>query len=207
MEMISQRPRPEFFEREGCWSATNPSLARSRRHWLVFALQAASAFLALLSFAAEPTGTLQLIAPIQIEARLELGKDLYLRNCLICHQSNGQGVPGAFPPLARSDFLKENLERSIKAVVEGLSGEIAVLGKKYNGSMPPVAIKDEDVADVFTYILNNWGNAGSALSAAVIKDVRSRSAYRTFESLQQATCYPPLPRPPEGFTLREVARL
>jgi len=173
----------------------------------VFALQAASAFLALLSFAAEPTGTLQLIAPIQIEARLELGKDLYLRNCLICHQSNGQGVPGAFPSLARSDFLKDNLERSIKAVVEGLSGEIAVLGKKYNGSMPPVAIKDEDVADVFTYILNNWGNAGSALSAAVIKDVRSRSAYRTFESLQQATCYPPLPRPPEGFTLREVARL
>jgi len=126
----------------------------------------ASAFIALLSFAAEPTGTLQPIAPIQLQARLDRGKDLYLRNCLICHQSNGQGVPGAFPPLARSDFLKGNLERSIKAVVEGLSGEVAVLGRKYNGSMPPVAIADEDVADVFTYVLNNWGNAGDAVSCA-----------------------------------------
>ena len=143
----------------------------------------------------------------ELQPRLERGRDLYVRNCFICHQFNGQGVSGALPPLAKSDWLTGNLERAIKAVVEGLAGEVVVNGRKYNSAMPPMVLNDEDVADVFNYVLNNWGNAGGAISAAVVKDVRSRSAYPTFEKLQQAGTYPPLPSPPEGFTLREVTRL
>ena len=149
----------------------------------------------------------QVIPPAELEKSVERGRGVFVRNCFVCHQFNGQGVPGAFPPLAKSDFLTGNLERSIKAVVEGLSGEIVVLGKKYNGSMPPMVLNDEEVADVFTYVFNNWGNPGGAITASVVKEVRSRSAYPTFEKLQQALTYPPVPSPPEGFSVRELVRL
>ena len=146
------------------------------------------------------------IPTVELQPRVDRGKDLFVRNCFVCHQFNGAGIPGVFPPLAKSDWLTGNLERAIKAVVEGLSGELVVLGKKYNGSMPPIGLNDEEVADVFTYVLNSWGNPGGGISAAQVKDVRSRSRFSTFEKLQEASTYPPLPTPPEGFTLREVAR-
>jgi len=154
-----------------------------------------------------PEVSAQPVSKAEVQPHLDRGKDLYVRNCFICHQLNGQGIPGIYPPLAKSDLVEKNLERAIKAVVEGISGPIVVLGKKYNGAMPPVAINDEAVADVFTYVLNNWGNPGGALPADTIKDVRSRSAYKTFESLQSASAFAPLPAPPEGFALREVVQL
>ncbi len=80
-------------------------------------------------------------------------------------------------------------------------------GKKFNGAMPPVAVNDEEVADVFTYVLNSWGNPGGAISPAMVKEVRSRTRFPTFERLQQASTYAPLPNPPPDFTLREVVRL
>jgi len=167
--------------------------------------------LTLASFAAEPAGSqiavAQSVPSNELHPRFERGKDLYLHNCLVCHLANGQGVPSALPPLAGSDLLRGNLEAPIKAVVQGLSGPISVLGQNYNGAMPPVILRDEEVADVFTYVLNSWDNAGGAVSAATIKDVRSRSAYRTYEAMVQACAYPPLPSPPEGFTLRELVRL
>jgi glucose/arabinose dehydrogenase/mono/diheme cytochrome c family protein len=147
------------------------------------------------------------IAPAELQQHFERGRDLYVRNCFVCHQFNGQGIAGVFPPLAKSDSLAGNLERAIKAVVEGISGEIVVNGKKYNGAMPPVALNDADVAGVFTYVLNSWGNAGGGISAAQVQDVRSRTRFRTFEKLQQASTYSPLPEPPPGFNLREVVRL
>jgi len=157
--------------------------------------------------AAEASGLATNLPPAELFTRIERGRDLYVRNCFVCHQFNGQGIPGVFPPLAKSDLIATNLERAIKAPAEGLSGEIAVLGKKYNGAMPPIALNDAEVADVFTYVLNSWENPGGAVSSAMVKDVRSRSAFRTFEKLLLASTYSPLPPPPAGFTLREVVRL
>jgi len=172
-----------------------------------FLLQTIGLFFSFAVLAVEPDVLTETISPSDLQPRLQRGKDLYVRNCFVCHQFNGQGIPGIYPPLAKSDFLSGNLELPIKALVEGLYGPITVLGKKYNGSMPPSVLNDQDVADVLTYVLNSWGNSGGALSAATIKEVRSRSAYRTFESLQKASTYPPLPQAPEGFLLREVVRL
>ncbi len=149
----------------------------------------------------------QPISSVELPSRLERGRDVYVRNCFVCHQFNGAGIPGVFPPLAKADFLNGNLERAIKAVVEGMSGEIVVNGKKYNGAMPPIAINDEEVADVFTYVLNSWGNPGGGVSADQVKQVRSRTGFPTFEKLQLASTYAPLPSPPDGFDLREVVRL
>ena len=147
--------------------------------------------------------------PLQDAAavRLQRGKEQYLRNCFACHQMNGQGVPGAFPPLAKSDFLAGDLDRCIRAVCEGLSGEILVNGRRYSGVMPPAVIPDVEVAEIFSFVLNSWGNAGGTVGEERVRRVRAKTAYPTFESLMKASLYPPLPAPPEGFTLREVVRL
>ena len=138
---------------------------------------------------------------------MERGRQLYLKHCLICHQFSGQGIPSVYPPLAKSDFLLENKESSIRTVVEGLSGEIMVSGKRYAGSMPPVLIDDEEVAAVLTYTRNSWGNSAEAITAEEVKTARAKTPFRTFERLKAANNFPPLPEPPEGFTLREVARM
>ena len=62
------------------------------------------------------------------------GKEIYIKNCFACHQINGQGIPGVFPPLAKSDYLTNDIQRSLRAVCEGLTGEIVVNGRKLVGS-------------------------------------------------------------------------
>ena len=137
----------------------------------------------------------------------ERGKQLYLKNCFVCHQFNGQGLPGVYPPLAKSDFLLGDKERAIRILCEGLSGEIVVNGKKFTSAMPAVVLDDAEVADVLTYALNAWGNAGGVVSAEEVKSVRAKTAHPTFEALKLASVYPPLPAAPKGFKLREVIRL
>lgn len=140
-------------------------------------------------------------------SRIERGRQLYATHCFACHQINGEGVPGVFPPLAKSDFLAADLERSIRAVLEGLTGEITVNGQKYAGAMPPTVANDQEVADIFTFILQSWGNSGGEVGPETVARIRSRTAFPTFEKLQEANVYPPLPAAPKGFTLREVVRL
>ncbi|HEY3863703.1 MAG TPA: PQQ-dependent sugar dehydrogenase [Verrucomicrobiae bacterium] len=175
--------------------------------WLTLAALARQSAPPETSFAGVAAAASDSIPPAEFQARLERGRELYVHNCFACHQFNGQGVPGVFPPLAKSDIIAADLARGIKAVVAGLSGEIVVLGKKFNGSMPPLILNDEEVGEVFTYVLNNWGNDGGVISSNQVRDVRSRTASPTFEKLQESSAYPPLPSPPEGFTLREVVRL
>ena len=92
--------------------------------------------------------------------RIRLGEAIFKANCIACHGAEGKGVEGAFPPLAGSDYLNADPKRGIQAVVKGLSGEISVNGKTYNSVMPAVNLKDEDVANVLTFILNSFGNKG-----------------------------------------------
>ena len=141
------------------------------------------------------------------EAKGSPGRDLYLKNCFACHQMRGQGIPGVFPPLAGSDYLLADIDRAIRIICEGLNGEITVNSRRYAGVMPPAILQDEEVASVLNYVLRNGGNAGPEVTSEQVKKVRATTAYPTFEALQQANRYPPLPKAPEGFRLREVARL
>jgi glucose/arabinose dehydrogenase/mono/diheme cytochrome c family protein len=140
-------------------------------------------------------------------ARLARGQALYAQHCAPCHQINGAGVPGSIPPLAQSDFLAADLSRSIRAVLEGLKGEITVNGARYDGVMPPALLRDAALADLFTYLLNNWDNPGGDVRPATVRDIRAKTAHPTFESQALALDYPSLPAPPPGFTLREIVRL
>lgn len=102
-----------------------------------------------------------------------LGKSVYTSNCLACHQPNGEGLPNIFPPLAKSDYLK-NKEATIDAVVHGLTGEIKVNGKTYNGIMPPQNLNNKQVAAVLTYVYSQWGNSGQKVTEEEVAKVRAK---------------------------------
>ncbi len=111
-----------------------------------------------------------------VPEQIKSGRELYGRTCFACHQSEGQGVPNAFPPLAKSDFLNANPDRAISAVLHGLSGEITVNGKKFNNVMTSQNLTDEQVADVLTYVYNSWGNNKTVVSPAKVKAIRAKPA-------------------------------
>lgn len=100
----------------------------------------------------------------ELQQSVARGAVVYADFCITCHQGNGQGVQGAFPPLAQSDFLlNKRVEDGIKAIKYGLKGEIVVNGVTYNGNMASQGLSDEEVADVMNYILNSWGNKGGKI--------------------------------------------
>jgi nitrite reductase (NO-forming) len=111
-----------------------------------------------------------------VPEQIKSGKELFGRTCFACHQPEGQGVPNAFPPLAKSDFLNANPDRAIGAVLHGLSGEITVNGKKFNNVMTSQNLTDEEVADVLTYVYNSWGNNKTVITPAKVKAVRAKPA-------------------------------
>ena len=124
----------------------------------------------LISFKLPTTKTTEVVAFQDVTK----GKGIYAKTCLACHQANGQGVPNAFPPLAKSDYLNANPDRAISAVLHGLSGEITVNGKKFNNVMTSQNLTDEQVADVLTYIYNSWGNNKTVITPAKVKEIRAK---------------------------------
>jgi nitrite reductase (NO-forming) len=116
------------------------------------------------------------IAGLTKEIQIARGKQVYMQTCFVCHQTEGQGIADQIPPLAKSDYLMADKERSIRAVLQGLSGEVVVNGKTYNGVMVPMNnLSDHEIANVLTYVRNSWGNSGDAVSADEVKRLRSES--------------------------------
>jgi mono/diheme cytochrome c family protein len=93
-----------------------------------------------------------------LEQSITDGKEVYQDFCIQCHLETGMGVSGVFPPLAKSDYLANNVDLSIRALKYGMSGPIIVNGEEYNGVMQEQGLDDVEIADVMNYILNNWGN-------------------------------------------------
>lgn len=93
-----------------------------------------------------------------LEESMQRGSEIYADFCVTCHLEKGEGVEGAFPPLAKSDYLAQNREASIRGIKYGQQGELVVNGQSYNGIMAPMGLEDEEIADVMNYILNSWGN-------------------------------------------------
>jgi mono/diheme cytochrome c family protein len=100
------------------------------------------------------------------------GKIVYNKTCVACHQMNGAGIPGAFPPLAKSDYLNADVNRAIKQVLVGSTGPITVNGKKYVTPMPKQVLSDQQIADVLTYIYASWGNNKSVVTPEMVKAIR-----------------------------------
>lgn len=102
------------------------------------------------------------------------GKEVFTKVCSACHQLTGAGIPGAFPPLAASDYLNKDVNRAIKTVLNGLTGEVVVNGTKFNSAMPAqgAALSDKDIADVLTYVYSSWGNSKKVVTPAMVKAQR-----------------------------------
>lgn len=100
------------------------------------------------------------------------GQGVYTKTCIACHQVTGVGVPGAFPPLAKSDYLNADVNRAIKQVIKGSTAPITVNGKKFTTPMPPQALSDQQIADVLTYVYASWGNSKKVITPAMVKAQR-----------------------------------
>ncbi len=109
---------------------------------------------------------------MSLAEKMEAGKNIYSRTCLACHQASGEGIANAFPPLANSDYLNEDVNRAIDIVLNGKSGEITVNGTKYNSIMTRQTLTNEEVASVLTYVYNSWGNNKSEVSPADVAKIR-----------------------------------
>ena len=106
------------------------------------------------------------------EERIKMGKMVYDRACSACHLPTGTGVPAAFPPLAKSDFLNSDVDRAIDVVLHGLKGEVTVNSLKYNSIMPSLGLNDEEVANVLTYVYSEWGNNGTEVKPDAVRKLR-----------------------------------
>lgn len=107
------------------------------------------------------------------EQQIALGKNVYENNCLACHQANGEGIPSAFPPVAKSDFLNADHDRAINIVLHGRSGPIKVNGETYDSVMPAIALNNGQVANVLTYVLNSFGNSGGQVKPDQVEKQRT----------------------------------
>lgn len=108
-----------------------------------------------------------------LKEKIASGKSLYNKTCFSCHQANGEGIPNAFPPLAKSDYLNADEKRAISVVINGKSGEITVNGTKYNSIMTKQNLTDTEVADVLTYIYSTWGNNKTNVKNSTVQEVRN----------------------------------
>lgn len=111
------------------------------------------------------------------QEKIDFGKRIYDANCMACHQPNGQGIPGAFPPVAKSDYLNADPIRAVEAIVHGLEGPIKVNGESFNSVMPAMDLTDEQIANVVTFLLNNWDNKGGEITVEQVKKVRANKPH------------------------------
>ena len=115
------------------------------------------------------------IAGLTKEMQVEKGKQVYMGLCFACHQMDGKGLPGAFPPLAASDYMLADRDRAIRTVLKGMTGPVTVNGVTFNSAMPPqeAVLTDAQIADVLTYVFNAWGNTGDAFTRDQVKAIRN----------------------------------
>ena len=135
-----------------------------------------------------PYQTLQVVEafqPASGEAGLaQQGMLVYNKpTCVACHQADGKGTPGQFPPLIQTDWILEpEPGRIIRAVLYGLNGPIEVKGQNYNGAMVPWkdSLTDEEIAAVLTYVRQNpaWGNHAPEVKPERVKAVRDKTKGR-----------------------------
>ena len=124
-------------------------------------------------------------APKPVEITLfDRGAKVYRNQCAQCHQADGNGVLGVYPPLVASNWVTGHPQVVSRILINGLNGPIIVKGSNYNGNMPAFGssgldLSDKDIAGVITYIRQEWGNSASDVTAATIAEYRDLYAGRS----------------------------
>jgi len=108
------------------------------------------------------------------------GAAVFAANCAACHQANGEGLPGVFPPLAGSEWVAGEPKILANILLHGITGEITVKGQTFAGMMPPFPqLSDAEIAAVLTHIRSTWGNQADAVAADLIATEREAGSART----------------------------
>lgn len=115
------------------------------------------------------SATFMLVTP----ATAQDGEEAYAKNCQSCHQANGTGLAGAFPPLANNPHLADDKLHVVRTVLKGMSGPLEVNGNKYNAMMPPMQhLSDDEIAAIANHVLSSWGNDFGSVSVADVDAMR-----------------------------------
>ena len=107
------------------------------------------------------------------KGQVSVGEKIYETYCAPCHQGNGRGAAGRFPPVANTEWVTGDKSRLIKILLNGLEGNIVVNGTPYNGVMPRHSfLSDTELESVLNYVRGNFGNKASSITAAEISKLR-----------------------------------
>lgn len=109
-----------------------------------------------------------------IQKSIVAGKRVFVKYCITCHQADGGGVPNMTPPLIQTSFVLGDKGKLIDIVLNGLKN-VDIDDETYNNPMPALGsvLKDQEIADVLTYVRNSFGNKASAVTAGEVKVVRN----------------------------------
>jgi mono/diheme cytochrome c family protein len=120
------------------------------------------------------------VEPKTVDKQIKDGEKLFAQNCSTCHQLDGKGVAGSFPPLAGSAWVHGAPDRVIKIAQYGIAGEIEVNGHKFNGAMADMGagLNDQKLADLITYVRQAWGNKADPVDVDTVKAVRAATPKR-----------------------------
>jgi len=109
-----------------------------------------------------------------LKASIDSGKKVYDMYCLSCHMEDGNGVPRMNPPLSKTKWVLGDKKKLIAVILNGMDEEIDINGQSYSNTMAPHDyLKDQEIADVLTYIRNSFGNKASAVTTADVKAARA----------------------------------
>ncbi len=127
-------------------------------------------------------GTVKAAAPVI--SLFDRGAKVYRAQCAQCHQANGSGLPGVYPPLAGTDWVTGHSETLARILINGLNGPIEVKGNIYNGNMPAFGpnglnLRPVEIAGVLTYIRQEWGNNAPEITEDMMKTYLAAYAART----------------------------
>ena len=129
-----------------------------------------------------PAGTQAAATPAGENPQAQMsGAAVYTSKCAVCHQANGEGLPGAFPPLVNSEYVTGDPAIPVRIVLRGMQGHIEVQGVSYNGAMPAWAtqLSDDEIAGVVSHIRSELeGNSAEPVDAEFVAKIRQETADR-----------------------------
>lgn len=141
------------------------------RKWILAAMPLVIGVLSATAQVKKPAATKQAAGGA---ATIAKGKLLYKQYCISCHQVNGSGVPGMNPPLIKTEYVLGDKKRLIGILLNGLNEDVEINGEYYSNPMPSqAALKDQEIADILSYVRNSFGNKASTVSTAEVTAVRA----------------------------------
>lgn len=138
-----------------------------------------SAIFIAISQIGKPAGKSQTkpaaVSPAAFKASMIKGKTIYNQYCLACHQADGSGVPNMNPPLSKTSWVTGPKPALIQVVLKGMDQNLPIDGEEYTNVMPSHSfLTDQQIADVLTYVRNDFGNKVAPVTAAEVKAQRGK---------------------------------